>query len=145
MVFDISTRKYVTEQLVVFGELLFCGIGTGLFGLDRTGTAILATLIHSFIGYFTIVSICLANVHSIWFQGSAILWILVILSNFYFHGCIFAKIERQILQDPNWKGPFGMLFYPFNVSTQTLDLFLVWFVAVPICAVIGWRGRSVFA
>ena len=52
---------------------------------------------------------------TIWFYFLTFAWIILISSNYYFHGCILARIERELLQDENWVGPINITLYPLHL------------------------------
>ena len=50
----------------------------------------------------------------IYFYISLILWILIVFLHFYFNGCIFIRIERELMEDKTWKGIWTYIFYIFD-------------------------------
>ena len=49
---------------------------------------------------------------NIYFFISLIIWIFIMLLHLYFGGCIFIRIERELLDDKSWK---GIWTYFFNI------------------------------
>lgn len=42
------------------------------------------------------------------------LWIIVVIGNVIFKGCILMRIERYLLNNKDWFGMWELLFYPLN-------------------------------
>ncbi len=73
---------------------------------------------------------------TILFYFLTFLWIILISSNYYFHGCILARIERELLQDESWSGPINITLYPIHLfykpNKQILNDYIKYFWAAPI-------------
>lgn len=41
---------------------------------------------------------------------SSFIWINIFILHIYFRGCIFTRIERKLLNDKQWTGPWTFLF-----------------------------------
>jgi hypothetical protein len=63
-------------------------------------------------------------------------WIIIIYSNYYFHGCLLAKIEQYLLQDKSWSGPINIMLYPLHLfykpNKQIMNDYIKFFWATPI-------------
>ena len=66
----------------------------------------------------------------------------VVLSNFYFNGCIILKMERQYLNDKKWYGFYHILeTFGIELTNQRIQIltffyflfFLVWWYLVCYC------------
>jgi hypothetical protein len=68
------------------------------------------------------------------------LWLIIIYSNYYFNGCILARIEKNILQDNTWAGPINILFYPFHLfykpNKQIMNDYIKFFWVTPVSSFI---------
>ena len=77
---------------------------------------------------------------TIWFYFLTFIWIIIISSNYYFHGCILARIERELLQDETWAGPINITLYPIHLfykpNKQILNEYIKYFWATPISTLI---------
>ena len=69
-----------------------------------------------------------------------IIWIIVIYSNYYFHGCILTRIEQYVLQDKTWAGHISILFYPLHLfykpNIQIMNDYIKYFWCAPISTTI---------
>lgn len=74
------------------------------------------------------------------FYFLSFLWMSLISSNYYFHGCILARIERELLQDETWVGPINITLYPIHLfykpNKLILNEYIKYFWAAPISAFI---------
>ena len=72
-----------------------------------------------------------------------IIWIIIIYSNYYFHGCILAKIEQKIFQDKTWTGSTSILFYPLHLfykpNKQVMNDYIKYFWSTPISTAIIFK------
>jgi hypothetical protein len=90
--------------------------------------------------HMNIVSILLYNLFvndvTIFFYFLTFCWIILISSNYYFRGCILARIERELLQDETWAGPINITLYPIHLfyrpNKQILNDYIKYFWAAPI-------------
>jgi hypothetical protein len=93
------------------------------------------------------VSIILYNLFvsdvNILFYFLTFVWIIIISSNYYFHGCILARIERELLQDETWVGPINITLYPIHLfykpNKQILNDYIKYFWATPISIFISLK------
>ena len=77
---------------------------------------------------------------TILFYFLTFIWMIVISSNYYFHGCILARIEQELLQDESWAGPINITLYPIHLfykpNKKILNEYIKYFWAAPISALI---------
>ena len=75
------------------------------------------------------------------FYISTLIWILICILHFYFNGCIFTKLERELWETKEWYGPW---FLPFNLlkkynvditSNLANNIFICWGILI-ICWII---------
>ncbi len=66
------------------------------------------------------------------------IWIIIIYSNYYFHGCIISKIEREILKDNNWCGPISIIINSMKNQNTTINsnTFILYFSSLIITLII---------
>lgn len=69
-------------------------------------------LLHYFHIFFVgiIFLIILFGPINIYFFISLLIWIVIMLLHIYFGGCIFIRIERELLDDKSWKGIWSYFF-----------------------------------
>ena len=64
-------------------------------------------------------------------------FILTLVLHFFFKGCICFRLERELFQDKNWYGPYGLLeFVGIEVNTpNVIKFFNIWasFIVTVIC------------
>lgn len=65
-------------------------------------------IIHWAIVSFSVLYILLGQIN-IYFYLSVLVWFIIMILHFYFHGCICIKIERKLWNMKEWKGPWGYL------------------------------------
>ena len=52
-------------------------------------------------------------------------WILIILSNYYFHGCILTRIERNLMNNKEWMGPITLLRHiNIPITKDTVNMYI---------------------
>jgi len=66
--------------------------------------------------YFTLV---ISPIHSVRFVCAVVLWILILLSNTCFRGCLLLKLERYLWNTKSWYGPM-YLFCDEDYMTPNL-------------------------
>jgi hypothetical protein len=79
-------------------------------------------LLLQFIVYFFLLSypIC-----STFFYSAFIIWTLIIVSNFYFKGCLLLKLERYLWNTKTWYGPIYMFCDNSDISPTTINNFFI--------------------
>ena len=133
-IFALETRKKYTNLIVdTISSLILAGINNNFVA----GT-IFVFFHFNFITYILYILISL-EVGSIYYFYT-IIWIIVIYSNYYFHGCILTKIEQNILQDKTWAGTISLLFYPLHLfykpNKQIMNDYIKYFWCAPISTTI---------
>ena len=132
--FSLETRKKNTVLVVTTVSKII---------LDNFNNKIVSAYLlvgsHISITLFVIVKLINSDVVS-WYYLYTIIWICIIFSNYYFHGCILARIEQRVLQDNTWTGPASLLFYPLHLfykpNTQIMNDYIKYFWCAPICSII---------
>ena len=67
---------------------------------------------------------------------SCILWVIIMSMHFYFNGCILARIEKKLWNEPKWWGPWIFLFTPLEYTglemTTALanNIFICWGIII---------------
>jgi len=92
----------------------------------------ITTIIHILFG-ITVISnlIKTDNNHTLYIF--TIIWILVIYSNYYFKGCILARVEKSLFNDDNWTGPASLVFFFTKVNKDYVNNFIKYCIAAPMC------------
>lgn len=79
---------------------------------------------------------------NIYFYISLIIWILIVSLHFYFNGCIFIRIERELMEDKTWKGIWTYIFYIFDylkinvTSTLSNFIFILWGISFTLFVIL---------
>jgi len=77
---------------------------------------------------------------NIYFYISLLIWIIIMILHIYFGGCIFIRIERELLDNKSWKGLwthiFDFLEYMGYEITNDFSNNIFICVAIIICFVI---------
>ena len=133
-IFDINTRKIYQKFIVDITSKLF------LYFINNNLIAgYLVLFIHTFFGIFLIYNLMIREINILYYIYT-IIWILVIYSNYYFHGCILVRIEQSFFQDKKWNGPINMLFYFLHLfykpNKDILNDFIKYFICAPISTII---------
>jgi hypothetical protein len=67
-----------------------------------------------------------------------LLWVIIFSLHFYFNGCIFIRIERELLKDKDWRGQWTPVFFvlkKFNIEPTTgliNNIFICWGILVSL-------------
>ena len=72
--------------------------------------------------YFVLLT---SPIHSTCFYLAFSVWAIIILSNFYFKGCILLKLERYLWNTKTWYGPLYMCCDTCDISTTTVNNFFI--------------------
>lgn len=129
-VFDLESRKKYTKcGIEIISDILIKAFGS------RIVAGLLFILFHIVSVLFVIYSIIYDKVVSYYYVYT-FLWLMIIYSNYYFNGCILARIEKHILQDNTWAGPISILFYPFHLfykpNKQIMNDYIKFFWVTPV-------------
>jgi hypothetical protein len=133
-IFALETRKKYTNLII-----------------DTISSSILAVINNNFIAgnlfvfchmnaiTYMLYKLISAEVGSIYYFYT-IIWIIVIYSNYYFHGCILARIEQKIFQDKTWAGPVNIILFPLHLfykpNKQVMNEYIKYFWCAPISTAI---------
>ena len=137
--FSLESRKKNTKYIIdTISESLF-----KITGKKNTDDAAkLLIFLHMNVMAFMLYNLIVSDV-SILFYFLTFVWIIIISSNYYFHGCILARIERELLQDETWAGPINVVLYPIHLfykpNTQILNDYIKYFWTAPISAFIIFK------
>lgn len=131
-IFSLENRKKNTKYIIDTVSEWFLQL-TGKEN-NKVAAAILI-FIHINVVSFILYNIIFVDM-TIWFYFLTFAWIILISSNYYFHGCILARIERELLQDETWVGPINITLYPLHLyykpNKQILNDYIKYFWATPI-------------
>ena len=134
--FSLESRKKNTKYIIdTVSEFMFKLSGKK----NNKVAASIFLLFHMNIMSCLLYNLIVSDV-TIWFYFLTLVWIIIISSNYYFHGCILARIEREILQDETWSGPISITLYPIHLfykpNKQILNDYIKYFWAAPISTLI---------
>jgi NAD(P)-dependent dehydrogenase (short-subunit alcohol dehydrogenase family) len=71
-----------------------------------------------------------------------ITFLLVIVSNYYFHGCILTRIEVELLLLKNWVGPASLIGFLYDIlscekfTKITANLIIKYFIGFPLATIV---------
>ena len=84
-------------------------------------------VIHTIIVGICILYLLLCKIDKIYFIF-ILIWILIIILNFYFNGCVLTRIERYYLKDDKWYGPptlpFLLIGYPITKKEANIVIYI---------------------
>ena len=123
-------RKYHTK-LVIEKTCELLSLLLTPFGFSKKMIGFFVFLFHwgiTAIAFFGLIS---EPCNSTFFHMSVGLWVAIFIHHFYFHGCIFTKIERHLWDNKQWKGPWSLLPFSTNhLSYISWGILLVLFVSI---------------
>jgi len=103
MIPDIETRKKHTDLIVEkTSEYLNKITNNG----NISGNIVL--MLHWSIVSISMLYLVVGKIN-IYFYLSMAFWFIIMILHLYFHGCICIKIERNLWNEKDWKGPWGYL------------------------------------
>lgn len=105
---NIETRKQHTK-IAVKKSSEFLNIITN----SPNKSAYILLYIHVILVGLPLIYIFIGNVN-IYYYLSVLFWLLIMSLHFYFHGCIFTKIERYLWNSKEWYGPWTYIWQGFN-------------------------------
>jgi NAD(P)-dependent dehydrogenase (short-subunit alcohol dehydrogenase family) len=128
--FDLESRKNNTKIIVDLTSkwMLY-------FSKNKIIAGWLAVSIHIIFGVFIIFNLLKKKVNNN-YHIYVLIWAFVIYSNYYFNGCILARIEKEIFQDKYWRGPINLLLFKFKKDKELLNNFIKYCIAAPVCTII---------
>ena len=106
--------------------------------IDNIFIAGMLAMFHTIFGVFIIISICFININNNVYNFVILGWLLIIYSNYYFHGCILTRVERALYKDNNWYGPATLFFYVFNLeqNKNKVNNTIKYFLAFPFSVIL---------
>lgn len=102
---------------------------------DVNGFIVLVT--HWIVVGFTAVYLVTQKVDVI-FHICIIVWLIIFALHFYFHGCIFTKIEKHLWKAKNWTGPWLLplkILEYYNVEITPMlmnNMFVCWGIMLSV-------------
>jgi hypothetical protein len=132
--FDLENRKKYTKCIIETISNILLTIFR-----NRNIAGSVFVLFHMIGVLFVIYNLIYDKVVSFYYFYS-FLWLIIIYSNYYFNGCILARIEKHILQDNTWAGPINLLFYPLHLfyqpNKQIMNDYIKFFWVTPVSSFI---------
>ena len=132
--FTLENRKKYTNLIVTTtSEILLEHIN------NKFVAGSMVILLHFIYVIYTMYKLVSADIVSSYYLYT-IMWIVMIYSNYYFHGCILTRIEQYILQTKSWAGHVSILFFPLHIfyqpNKQIINDYIKYFWCAPISTVI---------
>ena len=135
-IFSLDTRKTNTQFIIdIFSKTLLSIVP------NKNIAGCICVVLHCVFGLFVIINLMYKPVNK-YYHVYAIIWVLIIYSNYYFHGCILARIEQHVFQDKNWCGPINLILHLFRVIDQrkeNLNNIVKYYVAAPISLILIFK------
>ena len=71
------------------------------------------------------------------------IWMMIIYLNYYFHGCILARIEKHLFQNDLWSGPVNLALFPIHLfytpNKDILNSYIKYFWCAPVSTLIVFK------
>jgi hypothetical protein len=97
---DIETRKKHTNLVINQSSYILNAITN-----DANKSAYILLYFHILLVGLPLLYIFFGKVN-VYYYLSVLFWFLIMFLHFYFHGCIFIKIERNLWDVKEWYGPW---------------------------------------
>lgn len=91
--------------------------------------------IHIVAVFFLIYKLLTAEINNFYYKY-LVAWIIILISNYYFHGCILTRTERFLMNDKEWFGPITLLKYIHVPITKDTVNFYIKIIASVVCTTI---------
>lgn len=101
---DLDTRKTHTKYLINKFDKL-----TEKITQDKKIKGCILYFFHSCLVIPVILTLLFGSIN-IYFYISLLIWIIIMFLHVYFGGCIFIRIERELLDNKSWKGFWTHIF-----------------------------------
>lgn len=100
----------------------------------------MVAMFHIIFGVFILTNICLCKINT-FYNCIIILWLLIIISNYYFHGCLLTRIERNLLISDNWYGPASIFLKCCNIpqNKNNANNVIKYLIAAPFSTIMITR------
>lgn len=124
--FTLNERKQNTNYLIEKTENILLN-----FNNNKALTAYYLIIFHWILTGIPLMYIVFGNVNLIYYL-CCLLWIVIFILHFYFSGCICTRIERKLLNDKEWWGPWIFYFTSLEITgikiTSNLanNIFICW-------------------
>lgn len=82
-------------------------------------------IIHFLLQIFVYFVLVTYPIYSTCFYLALCVWTIIIVSNFYFKGCIMLKLERYLWNTKTWYGPILMFCDTCDMSPTTVNNFFI--------------------
>jgi hypothetical protein len=102
---------------------------------------------HLFASGVLLLIICFFKKINSLFYCALLVWLLVIASNYYFHGCILTRIERELYNSKEWFGPVTLLLRLLNIeqTKENANWFMKYAIAAPFSVIMLFTFGSTFS
>lgn len=135
--FALENRKKYTKLIVDnVSNLLLCLTNNNFIA------ASLVVFFHSIFILFVVCNLIDKDV-SLPYYFYTFIWIMIIYLNYYFHGCILARIEQHLFQNEFWTGPVNLVLFPIHLfykpNKDILNAYIKYFWCAPVSALIIFK------
>lgn len=123
---------YFNSKLPLDNIIFFCESKLKIISNDPKMNGFFVFLIHLFIQLVIFYFLFLYPVGVVFYIVYSI-WVIILTSIFYFHGCILTKLERKLWNTKQWHGLF---FFYYNCNDLNLNLSTTFLDNLFICKII---------
>lgn len=137
MDFSKETRKQNMNSIIINTEKFMY---KNIYPNNDVNGFIVLFVHWGFVG-FTALYLVMQKVDVI-FYICIIVWLIIFALHFYFHGCIFTKIEKHLWKAEKWTGPWLLplkILEHYNIETTPVlmnNMFICWGIMLTIFVIL---------
>ena len=107
--FTLNERKQNTKYLIEKTENVLLNINN-----NKALSAYYLIIFHWILTGIPLMYIVFGDVN-LFYYLCCLIWVIIFILHFYFAGCICTRIERKLLNDKEWWGPWIFYFTPLEL------------------------------
>jgi hypothetical protein len=134
---DNSAHKKYIHSVVDYWDEFICNIFCG----NRCVAGCIFSVLHALMMIIVVYNILIENPKSD-FYLTIVAMVIIIICNYHFHGCIFTRIERSLLNNKKWHGPTSIFNIFYDVDKDLMNWIIKYLGVIPICTL--WLIRFFF-
>lgn len=117
---NLNYKLQLDSKLQLDNILFFCESKLKLLSNNTKINGFIVFLIHLLANFISFYFLFLHPL-GITFYLIILIWIIILISNYYFHGCILTKLERKLWKNKKWNGLYFLYCDSFNHSISFLN------------------------
>ena len=82
-------------------------------------------LLHFILQILVYFALLISPIHSVTFVGALVFWVLILLSNICFRGCLLLKMERYLWNTRSWYGPMYLFCEEEYITPNLANNFFI--------------------